>query len=115
MPIVLVDDTEDRRELHIGDGVIYYTRASGEEVERELNRTIDATGRPDTVRAGSTLMVAHTVGWTDGLIEDSQGNVVPFSPDVVPKVIAALPYPMRLRLDAAICRGWREAQESGKD
>jgi len=112
VPIVLIDDTQEQHRLEVGGSAILYTRATGEEVERALRDSRDDSGLPDTVRAGSDLMVRHVVGWEG--VQNSRGEDVPYGAGLVAKVIAALPYDVRLRLDAAIVSGWKAASDSGK-
>lgn len=114
MPIIIIKDTDEPERLEIGGSVLVYTRATGDEVERELAESQDPrTGERDVVAAGSALLLRHLVGW-EGLT-DAAGNEIPFSRDLVETVVRGLPYAVRTRLDAAIISGWREASASGKD
>lgn len=110
MPIVLNTDPERRHRLEIGDSVIIYTRATGDEVQRAFDSTANPkTGGYDTPAAITQLMERHVCGWEN--VFDADHQPVPFSEDLVPLFVAGLGYSERLRIDKAITSAYVEGVE----
>lgn len=113
MPIVLNTEPTRIRRLDIGDSVILHTRATGDEVQKALEQSMDReTGQYDHTAAATKLMKTHVRGWEN--VIDADGNAVPYAEDFVETFVDALGYAERLRLDAAITSSYVEGVQ-GKD
>ena len=113
MPIIL--NTEPTRvcRLTIGDSAILHTRATGDQVQKALEETMDReSGRYDHTASATLLMQRHVKGWENVL--DCDSEPVEYSEEMVTVFVAALGYAERLKLDAAITSSYVEGV-SGKD
>jgi len=114
MPIILTADPERERRLSIGESVVVYTKATGDEVQAALESRMDReTGQYDYIGAESALMRSHIVGW-EGVI-DSLGNEVPFAQETVDIFVRGLGYADRQRIATAITATYIEAVEGKGD
>jgi hypothetical protein len=114
MPIILNTEPERVRRLEIGDSVILHTRATGDEVQKALEESMDRqTGRYDHTAAATVLMKRHIKGWEN--VFDCDGEPVPYGEDLIDIFVGGLVYAERLTLDAAITSSYVEAVEGKGD
>lgn len=111
--MLLLIDPDAVHEHKLGGAVFRYKEAPCDVVARMKGEHADDLGRLDTVAFRRALLLAFVVGWEG--VGDRDGTEVPFSPDVLARVVDHLPEHVAQGLDIRILALYREGEASGKD